>query len=127
MYLDKQNLFSDKQAVAATALSTDSVDLGTGDAGPSERASLFVGVNGASGAGTLTVELLAADACAANGTLTSPVTMATYPVSTEALAAGGKIVAARLPHGMKRYTRLNYVVGGTLTGAKITAGIVFDV
>ena len=126
MYLDKQNLFSDKQAVAATAAATDSVDLGKGDAGPAEQASLFVGVDGASGTGTLTVELLTADACAANGTLTSPVTVATFPVGNDTLKTGGKAVAVRLPHGMKRYAALNYVVSGTLTGARITAGIVMD-
>ena len=127
MIFDKQNLFSDKQAVTATAPAADTVDLGLGDAGPSEGISLFVGVDGATGAGTLAVELQTADACAANGALTSPVTVATYPVTNDALKGGGKIVAARLPHGMKRYAGLNYVVTGTVTGAKITAGLVFDV
>lgn len=126
MILDKQNLFSDKQAVTATAPATDAVDLGLGDAGPSEGVSLFVGADGATGTGTLAVELQTADACAAGGTLTSPVTVATYPVSNDALKSGGKIVAARLPHGMKRYAGLNYVVTGTLTGAKFTAGLVLD-
>ncbi len=126
MILDKQNLFSDKQAVTATALATDTVDLGLGDAGPSESISLFVGVDGATGAGTLAVELQTADACAANGTLTSPVVIATYPVGNDALKSGGKIVAARLPHGMKRYAGVNYVVTGTVTGAKLTAGLVLD-
>ena len=126
MILDKQNLFSSAQAVTATAPATDTVDLGAGDAGPSEGVSLFVGVDGATGTGTLAVELQTADACAANGTLTSPVTVATYPVGNDALKGGGKIVAARLPHGMKRYAGVNYVVTGTLTGAKITAGLVMD-
>lgn len=126
MFLDKQNLFSDKQAVTATALATETVDLGKGDAGPSEEVSLFVSADGASGTGTLVIELQTADACAAGGSLTSPVTVATYPVTNEALKAGGKIVAARLPHGMKRYAGLNYVVTGTITGAKITAGLVLD-
>ena len=71
--------------------------------------------------------LKSTDACAANGTLASPVTVATYPVGNEALKGGGKIVGARLPHGMKRYAGVNYVVTGTVTGAKITAGLVFDV
>ena len=127
MFLDKQNIFSDKQAVAATGLDTDTVDLGKGDAGPTEGVSLFVGADGCTGTGTIVVELQTADACAAGGALTSPVTIATYPVGNEALKAGGKIVAARLPHGMKRYAGVNYVVTGAVTGLKLTAGLVMDV
>ena len=126
MYLDKQNMFSDKQAVSSTAPAADAVDLGAGDAGPAEGLSLFVGVDGASGTGTLVVELQTASACAAGGALTSPVTVAAYPVSNEALKAGGTIVAARLPQGMKRYAGVNYAVTGTLTGAKLTAGLTLN-
>jgi hypothetical protein len=136
MILDKQNMFSLGQGpIAATAGSTDIVDLGTGDAGPSERISLFVtcdppftvtGVNAA----TITVELHTSDAQAA-GALTSPVTVASWLVSKEALQDGGKLVAARLPHGMKRYARLNYVVATgsstTIGAGKLTAGLTWDV
>ncbi|MDR2800873.1 MAG: hypothetical protein LBB52_06365 [Desulfovibrio sp.] len=134
MILDAQNLFSKAQAVTATALSTNIVDLGEGDAGPSERLSLFVsagppftvtGVNDA----TITVELQTADAATATD-LTTPVTVASYPVSEDALKAGGKLLAARLPHGMKRYARLNYVVtlgsSTTIADGKITSGLVWD-
>lgn len=127
MFLDKQNIFSDKQAVTATAPATDSVDLGAGDAGPAEGISLFVGADGCTGAGSIVVELQTADACAAGGVLTSPVTVATYPVGNDTLKTGGKIVAARLPHGMKRYAGLNYAVTGAVTGLKLTAGLVMDV
>ena len=126
MILDKQNMFSLAQAVTATAGSTDIVDLGPGDAGPSERISLFVSVDPAfTGTGTLTVELHTADA-QASGALTSPVTVATYPLTNAQLLAGGKMLAARLPHGMKRYARLNYVASGTVAAGKITAGLVWD-
>jgi hypothetical protein len=127
MILDKQNMFSLAQAVTATAGSTDVVDLGAGDAGPSERVSLFVSCDPAfTGTGTITVELHTADAQAV-GALTSPVTVAAYPVTNAALTAGGKLVADRLPHGMKRYARLNYVVSGTVAAGKFTSGLVWDV
>ena len=126
MYLDKQNLFSEAQAVTATAQGTNVVDFGKGDIGPSQEASLFVGVDGYAGTGTLIVELLTSDVCT-SGALTSPVTAATFPVSNAVLLAGGRVVSVRLPYGMKRYAGLNYVVTGTLTGGKITAGIVLDV
>ncbi|MDR1490598.1 MAG: hypothetical protein LBS65_09005 [Desulfovibrio sp.] len=135
MILDAQTLFSKAQAFTATAASTNIVDLGEGDAGPSERLSLFVtadppftvtGVNAA----TITVELQTADAATA-AALTSPVTVASYLVTKDAIQAGGKLVAARLPHGMKRYARLNYVVtlgaSTTIADGKITAGLVWDV
>lgn len=127
MYFDKQNMFSDKQAVTATAAAADTVDLGPGDIGPSGEASLYVGASGYTGAGTLVVELQTADAVDAAGVLTSPVTVATYSVTNAALLAGGKIAASRLPHGMKRYAGLKYTVTGTLAGGTLTAGIVLDV
>jgi hypothetical protein len=136
MILDKENMFSVAQGpITATVLSTNIVDLGEGDAGPSERLSLFVtadppftvtGVNAA----TITVELQTADAQAA-GVLTSPVTVASYLVTKEAIQAGGKLVAARLPHGMKRYAGLNYTVttgaSTSIAAGKLTAGLTYDV
>lgn len=128
MILDKENLFSSGEAVTATALSADMVDLGQGDAGPSEQLSLFVNAGKAfTGTGTVVVELTTADKLNTAGTaLDSPVIAATYPVGNEMLLAGGKLVAARLPHGMKRYARLHYKVSGTLADGTITAGLVLD-
>lgn len=128
MYMDKENIFSWKQAVTATALSTDIVDLGKGDAGPSENISLYVGVDGYGGTGSMVVQLLTSDALnTAGDALDSAVTLATWPVTTAAITAGGKVMADRLPHGMKRYARLNYAVTGTLTGGTLDAGLVWDV
>ncbi|MDL2315707.1 hypothetical protein LJC59_01300 [Desulfovibrio sp. OttesenSCG-928-A18] len=129
MYLDKENMFSMAQAVTATALSTDLIDLGAGDIGPSEDISLFVHAGTAfTGAGTITVNVLTSGALnAAGNALDSAVTLASFPVSNAALLAGGKLVAARLPHGCQRYIRLNYTVSGTVADGTITAGLVADV
>ncbi len=120
MIFDKENLFSDKQAVSATAVSTNVVDLGPGDAGAGERPYLTVNATGFT-AGTLTVELQSADVAA----MTNAKTVATFPVDAATLKKGGQIVAAKLPKGMLRYARLNYVPA-TASGT-ITAGLVFDV
>ncbi len=124
MYIDKKNMFSDKQSVTVTASSASVVDLAAGDAGLS--ANLFVGADGFSGTGSLVVELLTADSADAPATLNAPVTIATFPVSNTAIKAGGLIVAAGLPRGMKRYAGLKYTVTGTLTGGLISSGIVMD-
>jgi hypothetical protein len=128
MILDYENMFSKDQAVTANAGSASTVDLGPGDAGPSERISLFVTAEPAfTGSGTLAVELHTSDAVDSAGALTGPITVAGYAVSNAALKAGGKLLAARLPHGCKRYLRLNYAVTGTIAAGKVTAGLVWDV
>lgn len=127
MIMDKSNLFSDAQAVTSTAAGAYVVDLGKGDAGPSEAISLVVTAAGYTGAAATTVELKTADTVS-SGALVSATTVASYPVTSAAIVAGGKIVADRLPHGMKRYAGLNYSVGsGGLTSGTMTAGLVWDV
>ena len=125
--LDFQNMFSRDQAVTATAVSTNTIDLGPGDAGPSERISLLVNSDGYTGAGTLSVELQTSDVVGAGGVLTTPVAVASFDITNAALLAGGKLVGARLPHGCKRYLRLNYVVDGVIAGGTIVAGLTWDV
>ncbi len=126
MFFDAQNTFSMDQAVTSTALSTNTLDLGPGDHGPSERISLVVCATGFT-AGAGTVELQTADVAAADGALTSPVVIASFPVPAATLKAGGTIVAARLPHGLKRHVRLNYNMSTNGAGGKLTAALVLDV
>ena len=125
MILDAQNMFSKDQAVTATATSTNFLDLGPGDHGPSESVSLVVQANGFT-AGALAIELKTSDALS-SGALSSPVTVATFPITATQLAAGGLIVAARLPHALKRYVALNYNVGTTCADGTFTAGLTLDV
>ncbi len=125
MFFDKQTLFSDRQSVSATTDAAFTVDLGKGDSGPADIA-LYVGASDYSGSGGLTVELFTAAETDASGALANPVKIAAWPVDNAALLAGGKIVAARLPHGMKRYATLKYNVSGTISGGRINAGLVID-
>ncbi len=128
MILDKENLFSNSQAVTGPALSDHLVDLGEGDAGASGRLNLFVSAGTPfTGAGTLTVELLTAAELLPDGTaMKDPELVASYLAPNERLLAGGKLAAAGLPHGLKRYVGLNYSVSGTLADGTITAGLVLD-
>lgn len=126
MLFDAQNLFSKAQKVTSTAVSTNTLDLGPGDFGPSETISLVVIADGFT-AGEGAVELQTADACSTDGALTSPVVIASYPVAAKDLKAGGQVVATRLPHGLKRYARLNYNMTTAGAGGSITSGLVLDV
>lgn len=125
MIFDAENLFSKDQAVTTTALSTNTIDLGPGDHGPSEAVSLVVCATGFT-AGVLAVELQTADVSAADGALTSPVTIATYPIAAAKLATGGVVASSRLPHGLKRYVRVNYNVSTAAVGGTVTTGLVLD-
>ena len=123
MIIDKENLFSENQAITGSAVSTNLVDLGPGDKGPGEELNLFVQVTEAFNNLTdLTVEVQTDDDAA----FPAPVVVARSPaVAAAALTAGAEITGIRaLPQGLKRYLRLNYVVTGTNpTTGKVTAGL----
>ena len=113
---DKQNLFSDGQAVAA-ANSDNIIDAGPGDAGKSDVvmvASVSKGVSG-----NLAIALATA-AAATSTALTSPKTIAVYTIPADRLAKGGDILKTFLPTGCKRFLRLGY---SGASGGTITAGI----
>jgi hypothetical protein len=128
MYIDKEAMFSQDQALTATGNATNIVDMGAGDAGPAEGLSLFVHASAPyTGSGTLTVNLQTAEAVNAAGTaLESPVILASYPIQNAALLKGGKLLAARLPHGCKRYISLSYTVAGTIVDGKLTSFLTLD-
>ncbi len=122
MIFDKENLFSDKQAVAATAVSANIIDLGGPDAGAGDRPYLAVHATPFTGTGTLSVELQTS----ADSAFGTPKIVAAFPVANDTLKKGGQIVAGKPPKGMLRYARLNYAVTGTLAGGALTAGLVLD-
>jgi hypothetical protein len=136
MIMDRTLLFSDKQAITATAASTNIVDLGaTGtvygaaspvarDIGPGTDIPLFVGVvESFNNLTSLSVAIQTDD----NVGFSTPTTIWTGPAYVLAdLAAGKKyLLPDRLPIGVnERYVRLNYTVVGTApTTGRITAGV----
>lgn len=131
MILDRENLFSNAQAVTVTAKSTDTVDLGPrsharNSQGQENGLEIFAHVNTtftAAGAGTLTIELRSSQ----NSDMSSPVVHGRSDTLALAdLVAGNRIrFVPRLPIDAGRYFDLNYVVAtGPMTAGAITAGIV---
>lgn len=116
---DYEAEFSRNQAIVATAVSTNVVKVPRGDIGKGRPVVLQVYANGYTGSGTLTVEVQTA----ADAAMTSPETIATYPIANDRLLKGGSVLAADIPTGAGEYLRLNYVVTGTLTGGLVTAGL----
>lgn len=127
MIFDKQNLFSDAQAVTVTAPSTDVIDTAGGDKGGPEEIFLAVVADvthTAGGAANLTITLQTDDA-EGFGTAETLVTSRAFAIAD--LVAGMNVWQVAVPRGAKRYLRLNYDVGtGPFTAGAITAGLVKD-
>ncbi|AWP32036.1 hypothetical protein B9D02_05345 [Pantoea vagans] len=131
MILDKLLMFSEAQAVTASAASTDVIDLGPidgtrRDIGVGYPLELFVNVNttaAAAGAATVNIQLQTSPD---NSTWTT--LAATSDLALSALTSGKRVWSQKVPQGVQRYLRVNYVVGtGPLTAGAFTAGINLDV
>jgi hypothetical protein len=134
MILDKQNLFSDQQAITASAASTNQIDLGaTGT--PTYAAAALKSDLGISNVPVLiqvtetfaTLTSLAVSVQTDNDpAFGSPKTVvASAAVAAAELKAGYRFPIVWVPRGTdERYLRLSYTVAGTnATAGKITAGI----
>ena len=129
MILDAENLFSDDQAVTVTAVSTNIIDQGAVSTG-----------KGGIGKGDIPLELLVqvSEEDFAGGTslkvqvqsdsveaFSGPTLLhETDAILTAVLTTGYQFALARIPVTAERYLRLNYVVVGTHTAGKLTAGLV---
>ena len=126
MILDKQNLFSEDQAVTATADSTNIIDLGDDlDLGLSSVIETFVQVTTDFATLTsLTVSLVTS----ADEAFSSPVTLvSSAAIAAADLVAGKQFSLRALPHDTDRYVKLTYTVGGSdATAGKIFAGLALD-
>lgn len=133
MIIDKQLLFSEDQAITATAGSTNVIDLGalaTGsDIGKEDirNAEVFVQVttafDSAADDGTLVVALQ-------TGATSTPTTVVaqTAAIAEASLVAGYQFSLGSIPVNVLRYLDLQYTVAGSgdFTAGKILAGIVLD-
>lgn len=125
MIMDKQLEFSDSQAVTATAISTNVIDMGddvpTRNIGGFGAASLVVQVDtGFAGLTSITVELVS-DSVAA---LSSPTVHASTGAIAVANLTPGTIAVMPLPVGdYERYVGLRYTVAGTGSAGAISAFI----
>lgn len=131
MILDKLLMFSEAQAVTATAASTDVIDLGPidgtrRDIGVGYPLEFWVLVNTnatAAGAATVNVQLQTSPDNSAWTTIYESGALA-----LAALTAGKRIMSAKVPAGVQKYLRVNYAVStGPLTAGAFTSGINLDV
>jgi len=124
MYMDKQQMFSEDQAVTASAASTNVIDLGSADAG---RSSLEVFARVSEAFNNLT-SLGVKLQTATDATFTTPVDLPAQETDLlAALTLNKEILKAKMPQGCLRYVRLYFTVTGTApTTGKITAGIILD-
>lgn len=142
MILDKQSLFSDAQAITATAASTNAIDLGapgtvygatvalSRDIGKGKKIPLLIQV-------TETFDTAAEDGTLAiavefdsTDTFTPDKSIAVGTFTEAQLVAGFQVPWDVVPNGSNmRYMRLKYTVGGAgnFTAGKITAGVVMGV
>ena len=138
MIMDLTTLFSNAQAVTATAASTNLIDLGatgtvygaaaalTRDIGRGAKADLALRVvESFNNLTSLTITIETDD----NAAFSSPTTVFTSPAyALTDLATGARhLLPDSIPVGVnERYVRLKYTVAGTApTLGKITAGIVW--
>lgn len=120
MYIDSQHLFSDAQALTATGVSTNIIDLGADrNIGVGEPMAVVINCDVALGgtSPTLVVTLQADD----NSGFSSASTVIALP-SVSTLAAGAQLVLP-VPQNLdtERYVRLNYTLGGTSPTVTLTA------
>lgn len=129
MILDRNTLVSNAQAVTATAVSTDTIDLGAvRDIGTGTDISAFVTVDvaaTAAGAATVTFAVITS----ANADLSSATTLyTTAAIGKATLVAGYKVFDITIPKQLlSRYLGLSYTVAtGPLTAGAFTGGFVVD-
>lgn len=134
MILSAQQIFSDDQAVTATAISTNVIDLGAADTPYGAAAALNqdVGkgcpipilVQVTAAFATLTSLTITLENSAAAG-LTSPVALATETIAVADLIAGKQMFMQYVPNGATlRYLGVRYTVtGSNATAGNITASI----
>ncbi|WP_051560472.1 Bbp16 family capsid cement protein [Marinobacterium jannaschii] len=116
MLIDINTMFSDGQAVTATAASTKSLNLGE-DIGHGNLMALVIAVSEVfAGLTSLQVVIQHSDD---DSTWEDVLTTAAVPVAD--LVAGYRFMLDKIPYNTKPYVRLRYVVAGTGTGGKISA------
>ena len=119
MLLDAQNLFSEKQDITTgTIYSTNVVNFGKNDI--SFVPVVIQAVEDFSSLTSLSVLIQTSD----NAEFSNPVDLAQSKLELAELKAGAKFPITYLPKGNKGFIRLAYVVDGSETTGKITAGAV---
>ncbi len=129
MIMDKEQLFSNAQALTTTAPSTNYIDLGSvRDIGvglpPLE---VYCKVITALVSGGSSTCVFAIETDTQSSFATAVVLAQSAAIAKATLVAGYEPLKLKLPQGVQRYLRMNYTVGTTdFTGGTVTAGLVLD-
>lgn len=116
--IDNSLVFSEAQAVTATAVSENIINLGGGDV--PNRLFLVLRVDTAfKGCTSVTPSVETDDADA----FTAAETVMTFPAYPVASLTEGMLAVVPLPLGLKKYARMKYTVAGTATAGNISAFI----
>lgn len=113
MIIDAQHLFSDAQALTATAASTNSIDLGVATTYIGSGEPMCVVIQATVAMGGTSPTMIATLQSDDNSSFSSASTVVVSPTFSS-FAAGAKYVLP-IPPGTatERYIRLNYTMGGT--------------
>lgn len=118
MILDADLVFSNKQAVTATATSTNKIDLGAAGDAIGQELTIHVVVDTAFA--TLTSLTVSLETSADDSTWTT--VLSGPAIARASLVKGASIFCVRVPQGLSRYVRMKYTVGGSnATTGKVTA------
>lgn len=135
MFIDKELLLSDDQAITATTRSTNVIDMGAiadkaavgkGDADIEVFAQVTEAFDSAANDGTLTVALCTdSDETISSGGV---VLAQTAAIAEASLVAGYQFSLGKVPVNALEFLDLNYTVAGSgnFTAGKITAGLILD-
>jgi hypothetical protein len=129
MIMDAQLLASDSQnfnGASGATPSTNAIDLGVGgrdvSRGRSIRAVARV-TQAFSGGASIRADVVESDAA----DLSNATVIATgQAVSTAAAGVGASLADLVIPRTSKRYLGFSYLVSGTMTAGRVTAGLVLD-
>lgn len=118
MILDADLVFSNKQAVTATATSTNKIDLDVAGDAIGQELTIHVVVDTAFA--TLTSLTVSLETSADDSTWTT--VLSGPAIALASLTKGASIFCVRVPQGLSRYVRMKYTVGGSnATTGKVTA------
>lgn len=121
MILDEQNMFSDNQAITATAASTNVLDFGKREIAFGTPVDLFIQVTEAFNNLTSLKIILQT---ATDAAFTTPVALLEQTILAASLTKGAVSTIKFIPQGNLGYMRLYYTVTGTAPSTgKILAGI----
>lgn len=129
MIFDKQGLFSEDQALTASAASSNVVDLGNDHAyvqalNEKGDVEVFCQVTEAMAGGTSLKVTLQSDDDVAFGSPTTVLESAV--ILTAELVAGYQFKLGKLPRINEQYVRLYFTIVGPMTGGKVFAGLNLD-